>query len=85
MSSNGQPSTFDSRYSKLTTEQSESDQEVRELNAVTYEEFIEAEGDSDSDESEKTEKRQKIEKIMIEYLKDNSIPSSKNPSFEIAE
>ena len=71
MSSEEQPSQVP-KNSDDTEQPMMSDPEVLELNTVTHEEFIEAE-------------TQQIEKIIIEYYKDNSIPSSDDLPFEIAE
>ena len=71
MSSEEQPSQVPTN-SDDTEQSMMSDPEVPELNTVTHEEF-------------KPAKRQQIEKIIIEYHTDNSIPSSKDLPFEIAE
>ena len=60
MSSEGVPPQ--NTHNPDDTVESDSDQEMRELNSVTHEEFIDAE---DEDGNEKT---QQIEKIIIEYL-----------------
>ena len=80
MSSEEQPSQVPTNSDD--TGQSESDQEVQELNTVTYEEFIEA---KKGRERERREKTQQIEKTIIEEHEKNGTPFSKDLPFEIVQ